>query len=57
MGLEKRQKNFNIFGKRTCQITPDYERQQKLIIEAAIEHGCHPSEIHYPSEFYKYIEW
>lgn len=57
MGLEKRQKNFNIFAKRTCQITPDYERQQKLIFEAAIEHRCHPSEIHYPSEFYEHVEW
>lgn len=35
----------------------DDERQQKLIIEAAIEHSCHPSEIRYPSTFYNYLVW
>ncbi|TCI27698.1 hypothetical protein EVJ27_02950 [Exiguobacterium sp. SH3S2] len=57
MDLEKRKKNFNIFAKRTCQLTPDYERQKRLVIEAAIEHRCHPSEIHFPSEFYSHLEW
>ncbi|MGN7479557.1 DUF6904 family protein [Solibacillus silvestris] len=57
MELAERKKKFNIFAKRTCQLTPDYERQQKQIIEAAIEHNCHPSEIRYPSNFYEYLVW
>lgn len=57
LDAEKRKKNFNIFAKRTCQLTSDYERQKRLVIEAAIEHRCLPSEIHYPSEFYNHVEW
>lgn len=52
-----REKNFNIFAKRVSQRTPDYEREHKKLIKAAIEHGCHPSELRYPSEFYDHIVW
>ena len=57
MERDERQKNFNIFAKRASQITPDYERQQKKILEAAIDYNCHPSEIQFPSTFYEHLEW
>lgn len=54
---DERQKKFNIFAKRASQVTPDYERQQKQILEAAINYKCHPSEIRYPSKFYDHLVW
>lgn len=57
LGREEREKKFNIFAKRTCQFTSDYERQHKKLIEAAIKYECSPKELKYPADFYEYIKW
>lgn len=54
---DEREKKLTIFAKRTCQVTADYERQQKKLLEAAIEYECDPRELRFPTDFYDDIEW
>lgn len=57
MSKSARQKNLSIYVKRLTQLNEEYEVFKNEILEAALEHDCHPSEIRINFEYPEEIEW